>query len=108
MPPGFAGHLPGNGRRYGVSYGASALKAWTTKEPKTPGVYREVTIPKATKEGGSYPGHVVSLTQIADGTFTQPGLSRPASAIGSHDGSGAATPSMRVPWDQDDANAQVT
>jgi len=64
VPPGFGGHLPGNERRFGMSYGASALKAWTTQEPKTPGVYREVPIPKWMRDGGSFPGHMCDLTPI--------------------------------------------
>jgi len=57
VPPGFCGHLPGGARRYGVAYGESALRAWTTKEPKTPGVYREVSVSKQISEAGAFPGH---------------------------------------------------
>jgi len=84
VPPGFGGHLPGNSRRYGLSYGSSAQKAWTTKEPKTPGVFREVAIPPSLAEAGSFPGHLCQITPVrvraaTPGLTTRPSVAGPMS-----------------------------
>jgi len=64
VPPGFCGHMPGSAHRYGISFGTSALKAWTTKEAKNPGPFREVSVPLSVSQAGSFPGHVLNIVNI--------------------------------------------